>query len=230
MAQAAALIRGSASNRLQDHLDLFEMMRKEDEIVLSGGNSEDSGASSPVNFESASGIAEALHSKLRSSPAHPHFMSLLQHLFMVPSDEKHLPLWRLFDLILQHLTLHATVQGMTDVEEAFTSAIDMEDILTRLHTQCDYERLENEMERMKEELDQERMRAMELDNRIADLNDGRTSVASRISNISSSPSDPCPSVSPLPPVCPPAVAPPPPPPPFGIGTAKVQEVCQQHTN
>lgn len=36
MAQAAAMIRGSASNRLQDHLDLFEMMRKEDEIVLSG--------------------------------------------------------------------------------------------------------------------------------------------------------------------------------------------------
>ncbi|EYB91861.1 hypothetical protein Y032_0201g1746 [Ancylostoma ceylanicum] len=223
MAQAAAMIRGSASNRLQDHLDLFEMMRKEDEIVLSGGNSEDSGASSPVNFESASGIAEALHSKLRSSPAHPHFMSLLQHLFMVPSDEKHLPLWRLFDLILQHLTLHATVQGMTDVEEAFTSAIDMEDILTRLHTQCDYERLEGEMERMKEELDQERMRAMELDNRISDMNDGRNSVASRISNISSSPSDPCPSMSPLPPVCPPAVAPPPPPPPLGLGAAKVEE-------
>ncbi|KIH45516.1 hypothetical protein ANCDUO_24443 [Ancylostoma duodenale] len=90
MAQAAAMIRGSASNRLQDHLDLFEMMRKEDEIVLSGGNSEDSGASSPVNFESASGIAEALHSKLRSSPAHPHFMSLLQHLFM-PNALLHTP-------------------------------------------------------------------------------------------------------------------------------------------
>ncbi|KAK6015804.1 hypothetical protein OSTOST_18741 [Ostertagia ostertagi] len=82
MASAATLIRPQASNRLQDHLDLFEMMRKEDEIVLSGGNSEDSGASSPVNFESASDIAEALHSKLRSSPALPHFMSLLQHLFM----------------------------------------------------------------------------------------------------------------------------------------------------
>ncbi|VDK60473.1 unnamed protein product [Cylicostephanus goldi] len=65
---------------------------------------------------------------------------------------------------------------MTDVEEAFTSTIDMEDILTRLHTQCDYERLESEMERMKEELDQERMRALELDNRIADLSDGRNSM------------------------------------------------------
>ncbi|VDM78259.1 unnamed protein product [Strongylus vulgaris] len=190
--------------------------------LVFSGNSEDSGASSPVNFESATGIAEALQSKLKNSPAHPHFMSLLQHLFMVPSDERHLPLWRLFDLILQHLTLHATVHGMTDVEEAFTSAIDMEDVLTRLHTQCDYERLEGEMERLKEELDQERMRAMELDNRIADLGDGRNSVVSRISNISS-PSDPCPSVSPLPPVCPPAVAPPPPPPPLAMGMTKVEE-------
>ncbi|KAK5986018.1 GBD/FH3 domain-containing protein [Trichostrongylus colubriformis] len=83
MARTATLIRPQASNRLQDHLDLFEMMRKEDEIVLSGRNSEDSGASSPVNFESAGDIAEALHSKLKSSPALPHFMSLLQHMFMV---------------------------------------------------------------------------------------------------------------------------------------------------
>uniref|UniRef100_A0A7I4YVD0 GBD/FH3 domain-containing protein n=1 Tax=Haemonchus contortus TaxID=6289 RepID=A0A7I4YVD0_HAECO len=223
MARAATLIRPQASNRLQDHLDLFEMMRKEDEIVLSGGNSEDSGASSPVNFESASDIAEALHSKLRSSPALPHFMSLLQHLFMVPSDEKHLPLWRLFDLILQHLTLQATVQGMSDVEETFASTVDMEEILTRLHTHCDYERLESDMERMKEELDQERVRAMELDNRIADLNDGRDSISSRISNISSSPSDPCPSMSPLPPICPPAIAPPPPPPSLVLGTMRNDE-------
>lgn len=223
VARAAALIRPEASHRLLDHLDLFEMMRKEDEIVLSGGNSEDSGASSPVNLESASDIAEALHSKLRSSPALPHFMSLLQHLFMVPSDEKHLPLWRLFDLILQHLTLQATVQGMNDVQEAFTFAMSMDEILTRLRTECDYERLEGEMERIKEELDQERMRALELDNRIADLSDGRDSLSSRISSTSSSPSDPCPSVSPLPPVCPPAAAPPPPPPPLGLGTIKADE-------
>ncbi|KAK5975591.1 hypothetical protein GCK32_003144, partial [Trichostrongylus colubriformis] len=191
--------------------------------ILFRRNSEDSGASSPVNFESAGDIAEALHSKLKSSPALPHFMSLLQHMFMVPSDEKHVLLWRLFDLILQHLTLQATVQGMSDVEEAFASTIDMEEILARLHTHCDYERLESDMERMKEELDQERVRAMELDNRIADLNDGRDSISSRISNISSSPSDPCPSISPLPPVCPPATAPPPPPPPLGMGALKKDE-------
>ncbi|PIO68283.1 hypothetical protein TELCIR_09934 [Teladorsagia circumcincta] len=112
---------------------------------------------------------------------------------------------------------------MSDVEEAFASTIDMDEILTRLHTHCDYERLESDMERMKEELDQERVRAMELDNRIADLNDGRDSISSRISNISSSPSDPCPSLSPLPPICPPATAPPPPPPPLVLGVIKSNE-------
>uniref|UniRef100_A0A0N4X6B5 FH2 domain-containing protein n=1 Tax=Haemonchus placei TaxID=6290 RepID=A0A0N4X6B5_HAEPC len=132
-------------------------------------------------------------------------------------------LWRLFDLILQHLTLQATVQGMSDVEETFASTVDMEEILTRLHTHCDYERLESDMERMKEELDQERVRAMELDNRIADLNDGRDSISSRISNISSSPSDPCPSMSPLPPICPPAIAPPPPPPSLVLGAMRNDE-------
>ncbi|VDL80004.1 unnamed protein product, partial [Nippostrongylus brasiliensis] len=172
MAQAAALIRPEASNRLLDHLDLFEMMRKEDEIV--------------------------------------------------PSDEKHLPLWRLFDLILQHLTLQATVRGMSDVDESFSSVVDMEEILTRLRTQCDYERLETEVERMKEELDHERMRAMELDNRIADLSDGRDSVSSGISTLSTSPSDPCPSMSPLPPICPPTPAPPPPP-PLGLAAVRSNE-------
>uniref|UniRef100_A0A158P679 FH2 domain-containing protein n=1 Tax=Angiostrongylus cantonensis TaxID=6313 RepID=A0A158P679_ANGCA len=220
MANALSLIRPQASYLLQDHLDLFEMMRKEDEIVLLSGNSEDSGASSPVNFESAADMAEALQSKLRSSPALPHFMSLLQHLLMVPSDEKHFRMWRLFDMILQHLTLQMTVQGMSDVDNVFTTTIDINEILARLHTQCDYERLESEMERLKEDLEQERMRVVELDNRIADLHDGRASISSRISTTSSSPTDPCPSVSPLPPVCPPVAAPPPPPPPHGLGTHK----------
>ncbi|KAJ1357963.1 hypothetical protein KIN20_016243 [Parelaphostrongylus tenuis] len=121
-------------------------------------------------------------------------------------------------MILQHLTLKATVQGMADVENVFTTTIDINEILARLHTQCDYERLQSEMERLKEELDLERMRVVELDNRIADIHDGRASISSRISTSSSSPTDPCPSLSPLPPVCPPAAAPPPPPPPpCGLG-------------
>ncbi|CCD71975.1 FH2 domain-containing protein [Caenorhabditis elegans] len=212
--------REGASQRLEDHIDLFEMMRKEDEISLAGScTSSDismsSETSSPIDFESVVGMAEALHIKLNHSQALPHFHSLLQHLFMVPSDDQHVPLWRLFDLILQHLTLQTTVNGMTDVNSPLQNHVDMSEILARLQNHCDYERIAKELEKAKEDMDLERTRIMELENRLADFSDGR--AGSRISlastSASSSPSDPCPSPPLLPPVCPPA--PPPPPPPIG---------------
>ncbi|EGT54060.1 hypothetical protein CAEBREN_30308 [Caenorhabditis brenneri] len=210
--------RGTASQRLEDHIDLFEMMRKEDEISLAGScTSSDissaSGSSSPIDFESVVGMAEALHLKLKHSLALPHFHSLLQHLFMVPADDQHVPLWRLFDLILQHLTLQTTVNGMTDVNSPIQNHVDMAEILARLQNHCDYERIAKELEKAKEEMDLERTRILELENRLADFSDGR--AGSRISlastSASSSPSDPCPSPPLLPPVCPPAPPPPPPP-------------------
>lgn len=219
--------RSGASQRLEDHIDLFEMMRKEDEISLAGSctssdiSSSSSGGSTPIDFESAVGMAEALQMKLKHSHALPHFISLLQHLFMVPCDEQHVPLWRLFDLILQHLTLQTTVNGMTDVHTPIQNSVDMNEILARLQNHCDYERVEKELEKAREEMDHERTRILELENRLADFSDGRASSGSRISlastSASSSPSDPCPSPPLLPPVCPPA--PPPPPPPIGLLTS-----------
>ncbi|CAJ0582404.1 unnamed protein product, partial [Mesorhabditis spiculigera] len=209
--------RGDASQRLDDHFDLFEMMRKEDELSISGV-SDDSGASSPVDFDNVVGMAEALQNKLSSTVALPHFASLLQHLFMVPCDEKHIPLWRLFDLLLQHLTLQTTVNGITDVHQPLTGTVDMNDIISRLHTQCEYETLEREHERLREELEAERMRVVDLENRLSDMHDGRSTL-SRTSDLSTSPSDPGPSrpssacLDTLPPVIPPIAAPPPPPPP-----------------
>ncbi|CAI4227091.1 unnamed protein product [Auanema sp. JU1783] len=215
-------IREDASSRLDDHIDLFEMMRKEDELALCG-SSEDSGASSPVDFESVVGMAEALHEKLSSSLALPHFISLLQHLFMVPCDEKHTPLWKLFDLILQQLTLESTVEGMTDSGHNVINNIDMNTFLSRLQTQCELEKAESDLEKLKEELEHERTKCIELENKLADYLDGRSSISSRISTLSSSPSDPCPSPTPtLPPVCP-TVAPPPPPPFGGIQALKTAE-------
>ncbi|CAI2354292.1 unnamed protein product [Caenorhabditis sp. 36 PRJEB53466] len=216
--------RDGASQRLHDHIDLFEMMRKEDEISLAGSctssDMSSSGGSTPIDFESAVGMAEALQMKLKHSNALPHFISLLQHLFMVPCDEQHVPLWRLFDLILQHLTLQTTVNGMTDVQSPVQSSVDMNEILARLQNHCDYERVAKELEKAREEMDHERTRILELENRLADFSDGRASSGSRISlastSASSSPSDPCPSPPLLPPICPPA--PPPPPPPIGMMT------------
>lgn len=54
-------------------------------------------------------MAEALTNKLNNTLALPHFVSLLQHMLMIPSDEKHLHIWRLFDLILQQLSLQTAM-------------------------------------------------------------------------------------------------------------------------
>ncbi|CAD6193146.1 unnamed protein product [Caenorhabditis auriculariae] len=212
MASVAERCRESASGRLDDHLDLFEMMRKEDELTLNGAggsSSEDSGSSSPVDFETA------WPSRI-SSPCFSIF--LWSH-----ATKKHVPLWRLFDLILQHLTLQTTMQGISDVHQPIQNSVDMNEILARLQNHCDYERIEKELEKSKEDVEAERTRAIELENRLADFQDGRASSGSRISlasSSSSSPSDPCPSPPLLPPVCPPAAPPPPPPPPIPGGPPK----------
>jgi dishevelled associated activator of morphogenesis len=67
---------------LHDHLDLFEMMRQEDEQELA--SSVDSGASSPVDYENPSAIADMIAHRLGDSVALPHFIALMQHLLMVP--------------------------------------------------------------------------------------------------------------------------------------------------
>ncbi|PAV60507.1 hypothetical protein WR25_25519 [Diploscapter pachys] len=206
---------GNVSPQLEDHLDLFDMMRKEDEITLQGLTPADSGSSSPIHFETAVGMAEALNTRLQSSMAMPHFVSLLQHLFIVPCDERHVPLWRLFDLIVQHLTLQTTVNGMTDVHRPIVNEIDMNEILARLQTHLEYEEVKKSLDAAEEELEKERTRVVELENRLADALDGRGSDSGRSSissDRSSSPAISTVSASILPPVCPP-IAPAPPPPP-----------------
>lgn len=64
-------------------LALKKELFKDAIIIISSGVSDDSGASSPVDFDNVVGMAEALQAKLSSTVALPHFASLLQHLFMV---------------------------------------------------------------------------------------------------------------------------------------------------
>ncbi|TKR88608.1 hypothetical protein L596_012820 [Steinernema carpocapsae] len=209
-------LRDSHGSALQDHFDLFEMMRQEDEMEMS--SNVDSGSSSPVDFENPAGMAEALTTKLNNTVALPHFISLLQHMLMIPGDEKHIHLWRLFDMLLQQLSLQTTMGQMSTEVEPSLVQIDIDQALSRLKTQNDYEMLEKELAEANEELEMERKRVIELENRISDLQDD---AFSRISDFSSSPSDPCHSPTPtilststssLPQVRPPACGPPPPPP------------------
>uniref|UniRef100_A0A183CPR0 FH2 domain-containing protein n=1 Tax=Globodera pallida TaxID=36090 RepID=A0A183CPR0_GLOPA len=213
---------------LGDHLDLFEMMRQEDEQEMRSLS--DSGSASPIDFESPSGMAEVLTQRLDNTLALPHLVSLFQHLLMVPTDERHLPLWRLFDLVLQQLTLQSAMGGLAPhgADPQFGQIplrLDMDDLLARLNTQQDCERLERKLRETERELEGERRRLMELENRLSDLQDGVSLASfSRVSehSASSSPSDPCHSPTPfcrssaLPPIRPPKNLAPPPPPPSAL--------------
>ncbi|KAF8383770.1 daam-1 [Pristionchus pacificus] len=210
--------RGEASPRLADHIELFEMMRKEDEMSLSKKR-DDSGASSPVDFESPGGMAEALAARLSNSVALNHFISLLQHLFMVPSDETHIPLWRLFDLVLQHICLQSTLTGISDVQKGLPT-IDMADVMCRLRSHGEYERVEKELELTRHQLKEEKRRREEVEGAgtIASLPSvsppaSPSSMSSSGFSSGASNADTASISSTLPPVCPPALAPPPPPPP-----------------
>lgn len=175
-----------------------------------------------MELDSPVGLAEALGKRLDKTTALPHLISLLQHLLMVPGNERYVPLWKLFDVILQQLSLQTSMGPLaTDADPHFSVQplkFDMDEVLSRLRTQQEYDKLEKEYRQLQGELDNERKRVLELENRIADIQDGVSlSSYSRNSETSSNPSDPCqtpplaPSVSSIPQVKPPMPPPLPPP-------------------
>ncbi|KAL3986342.1 hypothetical protein ACH3XW_42360 [Acanthocheilonema viteae] len=206
-------LRTTSSAVLDDHFDLFEMSRQEDELYFARS---DSGTSTPVDVENPTDIVDILLERLNNTVAMPHFISILQHLILVPTDNKHIHIWRLLDIALQQLVLQAKMDVCPDVQEPVVN-IDMNKVLSRLHTQNEYDNLEKMYNELEEELRRERMNVIELQSRLADCD--MRSIYSRTSGDSTDstfPSDPCQSPSPssssVPPVCPPLLPPPPPPP------------------
>uniref|UniRef100_A0AAF5RV93 FH2 domain-containing protein n=3 Tax=Wuchereria bancrofti TaxID=6293 RepID=A0AAF5RV93_WUCBA len=207
-------LRATSSTVLDDHFDLFEMSRQEDEQHFAR---RDSGTSTPIDdVENPADIVDILMERLNNTIAMPHFISILQHLMLVSSDHKHTHIWRLLDIVLQQLVLQAKMEVCTDLQGPVIS-IDINKALSRLHTQHEYDNLERMYNELEEELRKERMNVIELQNRLADCD--LRSIYSRISADSTDstfPSDPCESPSPssssVPPICPPLLPPPPPPP------------------
>ncbi|VDK59716.1 unnamed protein product, partial [Anisakis simplex] len=236
-------MRDSSSSTLSDHIDFFEMSRQDDEQNFLR---DESRSSTPIDLDSASEIAEYIANRLASTLALPHFLSMLQHLIHIPVDEKSIHIWRLFDMILQHLSLQTTLNAVVaaDLTQSVVQ-IDMDEVLSRLRTQHDYDKLKEAHDDLEEELRRERNNSLELQTRLSDP-DGQSLYSRmarrfillecfRLSGESFSPSDP--SHSPrslsLPPICPPIGAPPPPPPPtldqlrtFGDGHATSRRGAQ----
>ena len=145
-------------------------------------------------------MAEILTQRLDHTLALPHFISLLQHLLMVPTDERHLPLWRCFDLLLQQLrrnkniffnfqknrlTLKSAMNGLDPLrvdpqlseQQQFSKKLDWDELLGRLRTEAECEKLERKLQETEEELVKERKRILELENCLSDLQDSASLVS-----------------------------------------------------
>ncbi|XP_042867935.1 disheveled-associated activator of morphogenesis 2-like [Penaeus japonicus] len=91
-------LRALQNETLDKHLDAFEFYRAEDEREWARRYEE-----VHVDTKSASSMFKLLQAKLQYSAAYPHFLSLLHHLLLLPSDLTAPEPWILFDRILQQL-------------------------------------------------------------------------------------------------------------------------------
>ncbi|KAM7299560.1 disheveled-associated activator of morphogenesis 1 [Ixodes scapularis] len=93
-------LRSHENATLDRHLDIFEMVRFEDEKEL--GRKFDM---AHVDTKSCTAMVEAVNKKLSLTPAYPHFLSLLHHTLLIPylgGSPQH---WILFDRIVQQIVV-----------------------------------------------------------------------------------------------------------------------------
>lgn len=108
-------LRRYENETLNRHLDFFDMVRIEDEKELSRKFSNES-----IDAESAVELFEILRRKLNYSAAYPHFISLLQHMMLLPLTSSNTHYWLLFDRILQQIVLQQSDQRpSSDIESFF---------------------------------------------------------------------------------------------------------------
>jgi dishevelled associated activator of morphogenesis len=107
-------LRKYENETLDRHLDFFDMVRLEDEKELSRKFSNES-----IEAESAIEIFDLLRRKLNYSAAYPHFLSLLQHMMLLPFTSSNTHYWLLFDRILQQIVLQQSDQRPSSEIESF---------------------------------------------------------------------------------------------------------------
>ncbi|XP_071399371.1 disheveled-associated activator of morphogenesis 1 isoform X3 [Centroberyx affinis] len=95
-------LRSHENSTLDRHLDFFEMLRNEDELVLSKRFD-----AIHIETKSASQVFELIRKNLNHTEAHPHFLSVLQHCLMMPykRNGNTVQYWLLLDRIVQQLVL-----------------------------------------------------------------------------------------------------------------------------
>lgn len=107
-------LRKYENETLDRHLDFFDLVRTEDEKELSKKFSNES-----IDAESAIEMFDLLRRKLNYSPAFPHFVSLFQHMLLLPFTSSSTHYWLLLDRILQQIVLQQCEQRPSSEIESF---------------------------------------------------------------------------------------------------------------
>ncbi|XP_034015353.1 disheveled-associated activator of morphogenesis 1 [Thalassophryne amazonica] len=126
---------------LDRHLDFFEMLRNEDEHMMSKGFE-----AVHLETKSAGQMFELIRRSLSHTEAYPHFLSALQHCLMMPHKQNSAALqyWMLLDRIVQQLVVQTEKGENPDV--APLEDFNVKNILNMLVK-------ENEVRRWKEQAD-----------------------------------------------------------------------------
>lgn len=95
-------MRGHGNSTLDRHLDFFEMTRSADEKLLASRFE-----NTHVDTKSAYSMFDVLRKKLTMSTAYQNFMSIMQHLILLPfgNDMNIVGLWKVIDQIVQQVVL-----------------------------------------------------------------------------------------------------------------------------
>lgn len=129
---------------LDRHLDIFEMVRNEDEKEM--GRKFDM---VHVDTKSATGMFDVLRKKLTHTAAYPHFMSLLQHSLLLPLDYGACPQhWLLFDRIVQQIVLQSENGDNPDIAPL---QINVKEIVQLLATEEELRSAKEKAETMEKE-------------------------------------------------------------------------------
>nr|XP_019940231.1 PREDICTED: disheveled-associated activator of morphogenesis 1-like [Paralichthys olivaceus] len=105
-------LRSHENATLDRHLDFFEMLRNEDELVISKRFD-----AVHIETKSASQMFELIKKNLNHTEAYPHLLSALQHCLMIPHKQNNTTLqyWVLLDRIVQQLVLQTDKGENPDV-------------------------------------------------------------------------------------------------------------------
>ncbi|ESO96460.1 hypothetical protein LOTGIDRAFT_159871 [Lottia gigantea] len=131
-------LRSHENSTLDRHLDFFEMVRNEDEKEIAKKFE-----SVHIDTKSASAMFELLRKKLALSTSYNNFMSILQHLVMLPYSKKDMtPVWILIDKMVQQVVLQRNGQ---DPDVAPMEEINIQQITHRLASENDVKSFQNKL-------------------------------------------------------------------------------------